>query len=973
MTWNKLQKVSVYTVLTLLLCPAVVNAQETEVTETATSTTNTISPRVGVDFNTPRNGDDERSFSRVTGFIPLWQTPGNGLTFLDTAIRLNSTGEFGGTVTVGQRFLRGDVVLGGHLSYDIRDTGNNTFNQLGLGVEAFGDLWDIHLNGYLPVGDTQDSVGSSGSSTSQITDTQFQGNQLVFLTTGGGSEFLESAWGGVDLDAGMQLADWDDWGQLWGYGGVYYHGDAIGGRLRVDHRVQDWMRLGLGVQSDDNFGTRGFFSIGFSWGGGSRDSSDHGSLWARAAESVTRNSSIVVKESEVVTAANGIEVAINPATGQAYNFQHVIPDSTSTTGDGTIENPAATVNLVNAQTGDIIYVREGDSRTNPLASFTVPAGVVAISDANLETIATQAGTVTLPGSGTGILPLVDAMGSDVGITLTGGNNRLSGFEITGAIDTNILVDSSNNALIENNFSRDALDDGIEVTNSSNVTLTNNILSNSGDDAIDLGTSANAVISNNTISGSGVDGIDILNSASSSISGNTISDSGGIGIALENSADASIQNNTITNSFDTGIGLFTSANATVDNNSIDGGDFGIFAGESDNAVIQNNRVINVLLSGIEVADSNGVAVTGNTISNSDEFGIFVDTSDSTLVQNNQITDSTLAAIELISATNASLISNIISNSDSGAIFVLDSETITIQNNQVTDTATDITQDSILGAIFLQEVVGTVNISGNTVTGTTGTNEFDGQGLTIGNSTGDLALTIDNNDINNNQGDGIGIALIDVFTTGPGDATADITITNNRIGNNGVAAPLRGDGIRIAVEEDSVINNLLIEENTLTGNFDDGIDISAGFAQLATIVVPNPNISSSNAQVLNAVIRNNEVINSLNGQGIVLRSFGDNSNIVVSVEGNTLTNNVLGGLAATSTDTNGAPATRLCLALNNNVSDGNYTLIETFPLLIVTSSTFTVVNRDGVDGANTGGVIFSPVIGSFDDVGNIAACP
>ena len=1034
MTWNKLQKISVYALLASLLCPTVMNAQETGVP----TSTATLSPRMGVDFNTPRNGDDERSFGRVTGFIPLWQTSGSGLTFLDSAIRLNSTGELGGTLTIGQRFLQGDLVLGGHLSYDIRDTGNNTFNQLGLGVEAYGKLWDIHLNGYLPVGDTQDSVGSS-SGTGQVTDSQFQGNQLVFFTEGG-SEFLESAWGGVDLDAGMQLADWANWGQLWGYGGVYYYGDAIGGRLRVDHRVQDWLRLGLGVQSDDNFGTRGFFSVGLSWGRGTRVDSGDGGVWARAAESVTRNSSIVVKESEIVI-AGGTEVAINPATGQAYSFQHVIPNSSSTAGDGTIEKPAANVNLVNAQAGDIIYVRQGDSRTNPLAPFTVPADVVAISDANLETITTQSGTIPLPGSGTGVLPLVDATGSNVGITLTGGNNRLSGFEITGASDANILVDSSNNALIENNFSRDDLDDGIEVFNSSRVTLTSNTFSNSGDDAIDLessdsvtisnniisgstdngifiNSSASAVISGNTISDSGDDAIDFNDSTGAVISGNTISDSGDDAIDLDSSDNATIQNNTITNSFEAGIellasagatvdgnsidgsiigvvadgsdnasirnntitntvevgiGLFTAANATIDDNSIDGGDIGILVGASDNAVIQNNTIANVAFSSIEVAESNNTTVTDNTISNSDEIGIVVDTSESTLVQNNQISDSALTGIELTSATNTSLIDNTISDSGSGAIFVLDSETITIQNNQIIGTATDISNDGIVGAIFLQEVVGTVDISDNTVTGTTGTNEFDGQGIAIGNSTGDIALTIDNNNINNNQGDSIGIALVDIFTTAPGDATADITISNNTIENNGAAAPLRGDGIKIAVEENVVINNLLIEDNILTGNFDDGIDISAGLAQSATIIVPNPNLSSSNAQILNAVIRNNEVTDSLNGQAIILRSLGDNSNVVVSVEGNTLANNVGGGLQAISTDTNGAPETRLCLALNNNTSDGGYTLTETLPLFFITSSRFTVVNRDGVNGANAGTVTFDPAIGSFDDVGNIAACP
>ena len=920
MAWNGRYTVSLGSalgsVLALLLCPGMAWGQEIEVSQTDAIPESKISPRFGVDFNSPRSGDDERSYGRVTGFIPLWQSTGNGLTFLDTAVRLNSTGELGGTVTVGQRFLQGGLVLGGHLSYDIRDTGNSTFNQLGLGVEAFGDKWDVHLNGYLPVGDTQKSTGSSGGASQITTDTQFQGNQLVFITTGGGSEFLESAWGGVDLDAGMQLADWANWGQLWGYGGVYYHGDAIGGRLRVDHRVQDWLRLGLGVQSDDNFGTQGFFSIGFSWGGNSsRDTTDESaSLWARAAESVTRNSSIVVKESEVITAvASGTEVAVNPATGQAYSFQHVTPDSTSTSGDGSIENPAANVNLISAQAGDIVYVREGDSRTNPLAPFTVSAGVVVISDAIAETITTQAGEIALPGSGTGILPLVDATGSNAGITLTGGSNRLSGFEITGATDANVFVNSANSALVENNFIRDSLVDGIRLFNSSNVTLTNNTFSNSIDDAIELESSPSAVISNNIISGSSDGGIYILTSTTPIIRGNTISNSGDDGILLESSDNAVIQSNIITNAVESGIELLTSANATVEGNSTDGG----------------------------------------------EFGIFIDSSDSALVQTNQITNSTLVGIELSTATNASLIGNTISDSGSGGIFALNGDTITIQNNQVTDTATDITANSIAGAIFLQEVIGEVNINGNTVTGTTGTSIIDGQGIAFGNSTGNVTLTIDENTVSNNQGDGIGVALVDVGA-GAGNATADIIITNNTVENNGLAVPVQGDGIKITLEENSEVNSLVIADNILTGNFDDGIDFSLGLAEALSLPV-----SDSNVQVFDAVISGNTITNSQNGPGIVLRSLGDNSNLGVLITSNELTGNASTGLEATSADTDGDNETQLCIVLNNNTSDNGYLLTET------PGSVFSVVERDLVNGQNAGTVTFLPLQTAFDDI--TGTCP
>lgn len=933
MAWNPFCKVSVYAILAFLLCPAystVVKAQDTGTTGIAESIPNRISPRLGVDFNTPRKGDDERSFGRLTGFIPLWQSPGNGLTFLDTAVRLNSTGELGGTVTIGHRFLQGNRVIGGHLSYDIRDTGNNIFNQLGLGIEAFGDTWDIHLNGYLPVGNTQQSAGSIGNATSQVTNTQFQGNQLVFVTTGSSSEFLESAWGGVDLDAGIQLADWADGSELWGYGGVYYHGDTVGGRLRLDHRVEDWMRLGLGVQSDDTFGTRGFFSIGFSWGDSTRKRSDDGinALWARAAETVTRNSSIVIKESEVITSTPGTEVAINPATGQAYTFQHVIPNSGSTTGDGSIENPAANVALVNAQSGDIVYVRAGDSRTNPLGVFTVPAGVVVISDAIAETITTQAGNITLPGSGTGILPLVNATGSNAGITLNGGNNRLSGFEITGAIDANIFVNGSDNALIENNVSRDDLDDGIEVFNSSNVTLTNNTFSNSGDDAIDLENSANAVITNNIISGSSDDGINILTSASPTITSNTINDSGDDAIDITNSASPTITGNTVSNSSDNGIILSS----------------------TDNGSIQNN-----------------------TISNSSESGISIDMSDNVLLQTNQITNSTLAAINLTSANSTTVTGNTISNSGNGAILASNSNTITIQNNRVTTTTTDASTNNVVGAIFLQDVIGTVNISGNTVTETTGTNQLDGQGIILTNSTGHVVLVIDNNMISNNQGDSISVALVDALTPTAGNGTADITITNNIVENNGFDAngvalnPIRGDGIKIAVEENGTINNLFIEGNTLTNNADDGIDISAGLAQftLSALMISEPNISSSNAQVLNAIVRNNQVTNNLNGPGIILRSLGDDSNIVISVESNILTGNNTTGLNAISTNTSLVSASDLCLALTNNNSDNGFTLTAA-PLSI-----FTAVNRDNLNATNTGTVTFNPA--AIGTVNSLADCP
>ena len=821
---NRCCTASLWVALVLLLYPSGARAQDIDTSQA--STTGTIFPRFGVDFNSPRSGDDERSYGRATGFIPLWQTPGNGLTFLDTAVRINSTGDLGGTVTLGQRFLRGKLVLGGHLSYDVRDTGSNTFNQLGLGIEAFGDKWDLHLNGYLPVGDTQQSAGSISSG--QASATQFQGNQLVVVTTGG-SEFLESAWGGVDFDAGMQLTGWEDWGQLWGYGGVYYHGDAIGGRLRLDHRVQESLRLGLGVQSDDNFGTRGFFSVGFSWGGGaSRRPESESTLWARVAESVTRNSSIVVKESEVVTIGS-TEIAINPATGLAYSFQHVVPQSGAAAGDGTIENPYANPTLVKAQTGDVIYVAVGDSRINPLTPFVVPAGVSIVSTALAESITTQFGSISLPGAGDGIHPLVDATGVDAGITLTGSGSRIAGFEVFGANQSGIIATDAPNAIIENNISR-------------NHTLAAIVVE---------GTSTGTIVRNNQL------------------------DANGAGIGIATSAEVLVQNNQITNSLGLGIGFVDTVGGTIDN-------------------------------------------------------------------------------------------NIVINGFGGAIGVLDAEGVTISNNQITNVNTDLGTLGSPAAILAGNVSGELTISDNTVTGTTGSQLFNGQGIFVANNTGNVDLTLANNTVSDNQGDGIGILL-------GGDGTATVNITNNIVENNGANIPLlRGDGIKIAVEENGEITQLAIANNTLTGNVDDGLDISLGLFQnfpVPILPVPIPgvgtNIGASNTILSNATVSGNTITDSQNGQGIILRSLGNNSSLAITVDANTLTNNAGAGLEALSLDTTADNTTELCLALTGNTSDTGYQLTET-PL-----STFTLVGAPAA--ANTGTVVLLPLAISFDTVADINSCP
>ena len=568
-----------------------------------------ITPRFSLDLNTPRSGDEGNSFSQINAFFPLFQSSGRHLTFVSTTGRSDTQGNLGGNVALGHRLAVGnDMVLGGYLAYDVRDTGQNTFNQIGIGAELKGPQWETYVNGYVPVGTTSASVGEASSS-GQVVNTRFEGNRLLLIT--GGTQPFESALGSVEIGAGTQLGSFGQYGALWGYGRAYYVADSIGGSVQLDHRVSNRFRLGLGAQSDGIFGTQVFASVGTSLGGGQRrgsvnrsnvsEKSDESadvqlreSVWPQlAASSIQRNSNILVR-SETRGAAEETRVAINPETGEDYRFRHVTPDADSANqGDGSVADPFTTLGasagdvsntgLRDVESGDLLYVQAGDSRTNAIAPFTIPSGVQVYASAASPTLPTQLGSVALPNSGDAARPLVSG-GGNTGITLTGGNNRVSGFEIVessdgiyldnavGAVtvDNNLIRNASNRALfieqsageatltIASNQIDTAANDGIRVnlTDTANLTLalTDNQISSitSGDgDGIDIeanGTSTAAInITSNQIDGAGNSGIELETCGDSTaiacnanftatVARNTVSNSGGDGILFFHNSD-----------------------------------------------------------------------------------------------------------------------------------------------------------------------------------------------------------------------------------------------------------------------------------------------------------------------------------------------------------------------------------------------------------------------------------------------------
>lgn len=716
-----------------------------------------ITPRISADYNSPQAGDNGVGYSRLNAFVPLLQTPGQTLTFLNTSARLDTQNNLGGNIALGHRFLVNDLLWGGYVAYDIRNTNLGTFSQLGTGLEVFGENWDAHLNGYIPVGNSSQSTGGS-----TVTGSAFQGNQLL-LTIGGGT--LQQAQGGVDLDAGLRLAGLGDLGALWGYGGTYYYGNNFGGRLRLEQRAEAF-QVGLGVDTG-GLGTNVFVSVGLGWGGAPRNriteeptgvkqnvdedrantgtdgesvgDSNNGvnlGLWSRAANVVTRSNSVIIEQT---TTATTTEVAVNPDTGQPYTFVFVTPDSANVNqGDGSLSNPyttlgssggATTTGLGAASANNVVYVRPGDTATNPITGgVTIPSNVQLLSSgvAHSVSVSSSLGTtsVTLPDFGDlGTLPQIQNAGGEA-VTLSTGAT-LSGFDISNA-QTGIFANGVSNITIQNNQVS-----GITTSAAANRPA-----------AIFLNdVTGTAVVSNNTISNT----VGTVADGSAATLALWAAEAIGIGVTNTSATGASL-NLTIANN------MFTDSNGTVSTNRT--GDAIAIGFANTTAATSANISATVNISGNTIQNI-GTNDTGNTQVRGDGIKIALEEASSItslIIDNNTIQSvvddgidislglaesATVPGIDASNArvTNAVVSNNQITGSTSGSGIILrllgtnSAASITVQNNGLTGN----TDGGLTASTALTNVAHTATLC-LAFSGTTGTdNHTFTETLGLGTST------------------------------------------------------------------------------------------------------------------------------------------------------------------------------------------------------------------------------------------------
>ena len=729
-------------------------------------------------------------FTGVEAFYPLFQTPGQNLTFLTGRLNVNNAGNFGAGLQGGYRALLGRNTIGGaYGGLDIRDTDDNTFTQAGFGAELLGKTWDVHLSTNIPLGNSSRMVASGR----QIGNTRFAGNQLLVDVQS--LEEIEAALTTVSLDGGLQLFDFGEGSTLWGRGGVYYLGgqassDSLGFRVSLDQRLKNNVRLGVGLQHDDLFDTNIIFSVNALLGGGRQRSlaaedSAPAQLWARAGEPLMRTNTIVVETQTDSETQFGV-ATLNPETERDYTFRHVSPNTGSAGAAGTFEEPrdtvANTVVIATPNADNIIYVQAGDAG----GGFTIPDGVQIRSVGPAQQLNTQFGIVTLLGAGSGRLPTVS------GTVEMGNDSLLSGFAIDPAGADAILANGVRNIFIEDNTIANA-NRGIYLPDiDGTVTIVRNQILNTADDGIYF------------------DSIDGTDNAAITVVDNTLADIGEAGIAIDY------------------IGGDATANITISSNQISNADEGIYfdtiAGNTNATVtIASNQIFDVVDEGIQFDDieENAIAtitIANNTISGA-RSGTYIDfiedNANATItITDNQISDVSDAGlyffdIEDNTVVNIAIRGNTITNAGEEGIQFYDIygnavANITIQGNTITDTG----EEGIQFDDIYDSATANITIQGNTITnaGTQGI-RFDD---IYDNATANI--TIQDNTIMGSGEEGA------YFEDIQDDANVTITIANNQISDTG------GDGVGIGALEDNPAVTATISNNTITAPGDDGVTIN-----------------------------------------------------------------------------------------------------------------------------------------------------
>ncbi len=273
--------------------------------------------------------------------------------FLDARGHVFNNGKWATNVGAGLRALWKNRAYGVNTYYDYRNTGRFHSNQVGVGLETLGELFDFRINGYLP-------FGTKISDPYHTAFRNFSGHDMIL------SQKYQSAMKGADAEFGFHFGKSKSFDFYAAAGPYYFIGEKApviwGGKARVLGAFKDILTLEISDSYDRTFHNKfqGQIALNFSFGPRSkvqkkrdRTCEEADTLNDRMLQPVGRQEIIVIDKVRKNT------IAIDPATGLPLFFVFVNNTSHS---EGTYESPYPSLGLAqaNSSPNDIIYVFPGE-------------------------------------------------------------------------------------------------------------------------------------------------------------------------------------------------------------------------------------------------------------------------------------------------------------------------------------------------------------------------------------------------------------------------------------------------------------------------------------------------------------------------------------------------------------------------------------------------------------------------------------
>ena len=331
-----------------------------------------------------------KGYTTIEGFFAPYKV-GNWTPFLDVRGHVLNDGQLAANAGLGVRYLTDSRIWGMNTYYDYRNSNHQHYNQVALGLESLGKIWDFRVNGYLPVGDK----------TSSSYDWDFDKYVGYNILLKGKREFVMK---GLSSEAGFHIDHFKKLPIYFAAGPYYLEGkgkNVWGGQLRGALDLAENIRLEGNTSYDNVFKWvgQGQVSLIIPFGHKKkvnqkkdRSCSTALALEKRALQKVDRFEIIPVSR-ERRTA-----LAVDPATGQTQVVFHVDPSGNS---NGTAASPFHTVSaaLALAKPRDSVLVGPGTfdaQEEGEENGFRVGSGVSLLSTTVQQRVSTQYGRMSLP-------------------------------------------------------------------------------------------------------------------------------------------------------------------------------------------------------------------------------------------------------------------------------------------------------------------------------------------------------------------------------------------------------------------------------------------------------------------------------------------------------------------------------------------------------------------------------------------------